>query len=51
MHLLSQLSVARYRLDFTVETPLTLPAFAGSTLRDAFGGALRPNACMTKAKT
>lgn len=51
MHLLPQLSLARYRLDFAVETPLTLPAFAGSTLRGAFGGALRASACMTKAKT
>lgn len=51
MHLLPQLSIARYRLDFTVETPLTLPAFAGSTLRGGFGGALRASACMIKAKT
>ena len=51
MHLLPQLSLARYRLDFTVETLLTLPAFAGSTLRGAFGRALRASACMTKAKT
>lgn len=43
--------LARYRLDFTVTTPLTLPAFAGSTLRGAFGGALRASACMTKART
>ncbi|WP_374495458.1 CRISPR system precrRNA processing endoribonuclease RAMP protein Cas6 [Zoogloea sp.] len=45
------LPLARYRLDFTVTTPLTLPAFAGSTLRGAFGGALRASACMTKAKS
>ena len=50
MHLLPQLSLARYRLDFTVETPLTLPAFAGSTLRGAFGGALRTSVSVTKAK-
>lgn len=43
------LPVARYRLDFTVDTPLTLPAFAGSTLRGVFGGALRAT-CLTKAK-
>lgn len=42
--------VARYRLDFTVETPLNLPAFAGSTLRGVFGNALRA-ICLTKAKT
>ncbi|MDP1606427.1 MAG: CRISPR system precrRNA processing endoribonuclease RAMP protein Cas6 [Rhodocyclaceae bacterium] len=45
------LPIARYRLDFTVETPLHLPAYAGSTLRGAFGGALRATACMTKQKT
>jgi hypothetical protein len=45
------LPLARYRLDFTVATPLSLPAFAGSALRGAFGGALRTSACMTKAKT
>lgn len=43
--------LARYRLDFTVDAPLTLPAFAGSALRGVFGGALRASACMTKAKT
>lgn len=48
---LNRLPLARYRLDFTVTTPLTLPAFAGSTLRGAFGSALRTSACMTKAKT
>lgn len=41
--------VARYRLEFTVATPLTLPAFAGSALRGALGGALRASACMTRA--
>jgi hypothetical protein len=46
----SPLRLARYRLDFEVETPLTLPAYAGSTLRGAFGAALRATACMTKAK-
>lgn len=45
------LPLARYRLDFTVATPLHLPAYAGSTLRGAFGGALRATSCMTKQKT
>lgn len=45
------LPLARYRLDFTVETPLHLPAYAGSTLRGAFGGALRAASCMTRQKT
>ncbi len=45
------LPLARYRLEFEVETLLCLPAYAGSTLRGAFGGALRAIACMTKLKT
>lgn len=45
------LPLARYRLEFEVETPLHLPAYAGSTLRGAFGGALRATACMTRRKT
>lgn len=47
---LSSLPLARYRLDLTVATPLTLPAFSGSSLRGAFGTALRSSACITKAK-
>lgn len=43
------LPVARYRLDFRVDTPLTLPPFAGSTLRGVFGSALRACACMSRA--
>lgn len=49
--ILSSLPVARYRLDFRVETPLTLPPFAGSTLRGAFGAALRSAACVTRSPT
>lgn len=45
------LPLARYRLEFAVETPLHLPAYAGSTLRGAFGGALRAASCITKQKT
>lgn len=41
------LPLARYRLDFMVETPLTLPAYAGSALRGVFGLALRSAACVT----
>jgi hypothetical protein len=40
--------LARYRLEFAVETPLHLPAYAGSTLRGAFGRALRATCCMTR---
>jgi hypothetical protein len=42
--------LARYRLDFTVETAIRLPEYAGSALRGAFGGALRRTACMTREK-
>ncbi|MEF3193952.1 MAG: hypothetical protein K6346_07045, partial [Halothiobacillaceae bacterium] len=42
------LPLARYRLEFEVETPLRLPAYAGSTLRGAWGAALRAASCMTK---
>jgi hypothetical protein len=45
------LPLARYRLDFIVETPLFLPAYAGSALRGAFGGAFRAASCMTRQKT
>lgn len=48
---LLDLPLARYRLEFAVETPLGLPDYAGSALRGAFGGALRAAACMTKQKT
>lgn len=44
------LPIARYRLEFTVSSALRLPAFAGSTLRGAFGAALRVSACMTRQK-
>lgn len=40
--------LARYRLEFEVETPLHLPAYAGSTLRGAWGGALRAASCLTR---
>lgn len=46
---LFSLAIARYRLDFTVTSPLALPAFAGSTLRGAFGTALRTASCITRA--
>jgi hypothetical protein len=45
------LPLARYRLDFIVEVPIFLPAYAGSTLRGVFGGALRAASCMTRQKT
>ncbi len=40
--------IARYRLDCQVENPIRLPEYAGSTLRGAFGHALKKTACMTR---
>lgn len=42
---------ARLHLHAVVDTPLRLPDYAGSTLRGAFGGALRRIACMTRTPT
>lgn len=42
--------VARYRFDCVAETPIHLPEYAGSTLRGAFGNALRRSACITRQK-
>lgn len=41
---------ARYRFDFLVASPVRLPDYAGSTIRGAFGRALRRIACMTDQK-
>lgn len=43
--------LARYRFEFEVTTAIRLPEYAGSTLRGAFGHALRQLACVTRAKT
>lgn len=40
--------LARYQFSFCVTAPILLPEYAGSTLRGAFGRALRKIACMTK---
>jgi hypothetical protein len=40
--------VARYRFDCQVESPINLPEYAGSTLRGAFGHALKKTACITR---
>lgn len=40
--------LARYRLQFKVSEPFSLPEYAGSALRGVFGRALRRIACMTK---
>lgn len=42
------LKLARFRFDFTVETPLHLHYYAGSQLRGAFGMALKRTVCMTR---
>lgn len=43
------LPLARYRLQFTALTPVSLPPFAGSTWRGAFGSALKRLVCVTRA--
>lgn len=43
--------LTRYRFEFMATTSIRLPEYAGSTLRGAFGHALRNLACMTRAKT
>lgn len=45
---LTSLPIIRYQLTFQVTEPIQLPEYAGSTLRGAFGRALRKIACMTK---
>lgn len=40
--------VARYRFVFEVKRSMTLPEYAGSAFRGAFGHALRRTACMTR---
>ena len=40
--------LARYRLEWCIDTPLQLPDYAGSALRGAMGHALRAAACVTK---
>ena len=45
---MTNLPLARYRLEFRVERPLHLPAYAGSTLRGAWGMALRSASCLTQ---
>ena len=46
--MLSSLPIVRYQFTLTVTEPIKLPEYAGSTLRGAFGRALRKIACMTK---
>ncbi|MCA1926555.1 MAG: CRISPR system precrRNA processing endoribonuclease RAMP protein Cas6 [Thiobacillus sp.] len=41
---------ARYRFEFTVETPMRLPEYAGSALRGAFGHAFKRTVCVTREK-
>lgn len=43
--------LSRYRFEFTVKKPVRLPEYSGSTLRGAFGHALRTLACVTRMKT
>lgn len=43
--------LARFRFEFEITSPVRLPEYAGSTLRGAFGIALRQLACVTRAKS
>lgn len=45
---INTLPIVRYKLVFQVTRPFELPEYAGSTLRGAFGKALRYISCMTK---
>ncbi|HPE61152.1 MAG: CRISPR system precrRNA processing endoribonuclease RAMP protein Cas6 [Thiothrix sp.] len=45
------LAVARYRFRLQAETPIRLPAYAGSSWRGVFGHALRHSVCVTRAPT
>lgn len=42
------ISIVRYNFSFEVTEDISLPDFAGSALRGAFGRALKKTACMTK---
>lgn len=44
----NSLPITRYQFYFQVTEPISLPEYAGSTLRGAFGRALRKISCMTK---
>lgn len=46
----AELPIARYRFSFQMVDNLSLPHYAGSTLRGVFGHALRRLACMTRQK-
>ncbi len=48
---ISTYPLSRYRLEFIATSAIRLPEYAGSTLRGAFGHALRQLACATRAKT
>ena len=48
MEHLSSLPIARYQFQFKVTQDIVLPEYSGSTLRGAFGRALRKISCMTK---
>lgn len=45
------LPLAVYRLGFTAQNPVRLPAYAGSAWRGIFGGALRRLVCVTREPT
>lgn len=47
---INPIPLARYRFTCRMQDAVRLPALAGSTLRGAFGHALRQLSCMTKAR-
>lgn len=48
MAMVLDLPIARYQFELVAQTPLSFPAYAGSTWRGAFGGALRRAVCVTR---
>ncbi len=46
----TQWQIGRYRFEFSVTEEIRFPEYAGSTIRGAFGQALRRTACMTHMK-
>lgn len=46
---MNSIQLARYRFHLRTKTPVRLPSYASSTLRGAFGHALRKISCLTSA--
>ncbi len=48
---MKEFTFSSFEATWTVRTPLSLPAYAGSTIRGAFGGAFRRVACTMRQKS